>query len=126
MTISWTMVLNFTPVFAITTGEWNHSFAALRKGKECVIAIGDHVPDLIVTDYRLAEAKTGFDVISNARDVFGSDIPAIIITGDTEPTLLRSMADRGIAVQYKPLQIDLLLSFIDEINGRKLPIDTGI
>jgi len=39
MTISWTMVLDFTPVFAITTGEWNHSFAALRKNKECVIAI---------------------------------------------------------------------------------------
>jgi len=39
MTISWTMVLDFTPEFAITTGEWNHSFAALRKNRECVIAI---------------------------------------------------------------------------------------
>ena len=39
MTISWTMVLDFSPTFAITTGEWNHSFAALRKNRECVIAI---------------------------------------------------------------------------------------
>jgi flavin reductase (DIM6/NTAB) family NADH-FMN oxidoreductase RutF len=39
MTISWTMVLDFTPVFAITTGEWNYSFKALRKTKECVISI---------------------------------------------------------------------------------------
>jgi flavin reductase (DIM6/NTAB) family NADH-FMN oxidoreductase RutF len=39
MTISWTMVVDFTPVFAITTGEWNHSFTALRKHRECVIAI---------------------------------------------------------------------------------------
>ena len=39
MTISWTMVMDFTPVFAITTGEWNHSFAALRKNRECVIAV---------------------------------------------------------------------------------------
>ena len=39
MTISWTMVLDFKPVFAITTGEWNHSFAALRDRRECVIAI---------------------------------------------------------------------------------------
>jgi len=39
MTISWTMVLDFTPEFAITTGEWNHSYAALRTTKECVIAI---------------------------------------------------------------------------------------
>lgn len=39
MTISWTMVMDFTPVFAITTGEWNHSFAALEKTRECVIAV---------------------------------------------------------------------------------------
>lgn len=39
MTISWTMVMDFTPVFGIVTGAWNHSFAALRKTKECVIAI---------------------------------------------------------------------------------------
>jgi flavin reductase (DIM6/NTAB) family NADH-FMN oxidoreductase RutF len=39
MTISWTMVLDFTPRFAIATGEWNYSFTALRKTKECVIAI---------------------------------------------------------------------------------------
>lgn len=39
MTISWTMVMDFTPLFAITTGPWNHSYAALRKSRECVIAI---------------------------------------------------------------------------------------
>jgi flavin reductase (DIM6/NTAB) family NADH-FMN oxidoreductase RutF len=39
MTISWTMVLDFTPAFAITTGEWNYSFAALRTTRECVVAI---------------------------------------------------------------------------------------
>lgn len=39
MTISWTMVADFTPRFAITTGEWNYSFRALKKTRECVIAI---------------------------------------------------------------------------------------
>lgn len=39
MTISWTMVVDFTPQFAITTGAWNYSYAALRKNRECVIAI---------------------------------------------------------------------------------------
>ncbi|WP_345984870.1 flavin reductase family protein [Sulfurimonas sp. HSL-1656] len=39
MTISWTMVMDFTPVFAITTGPWNYSFAALQQTRECVIAI---------------------------------------------------------------------------------------
>jgi flavin reductase (DIM6/NTAB) family NADH-FMN oxidoreductase RutF len=39
MTISWTMVVDFTPLFAITTGPWNYSYAALRKFRECVISI---------------------------------------------------------------------------------------
>lgn len=39
MTISWSMVMDFTPIFGITTGPWNHSYIALRKSRECVIAI---------------------------------------------------------------------------------------
>ena len=39
MTISWTMVIDFTPLFAITTGPWNYSYGALLNSRECVIAI---------------------------------------------------------------------------------------
>jgi flavin reductase (DIM6/NTAB) family NADH-FMN oxidoreductase RutF len=39
MTITWTMVLDFSPTFAIATGPWNHSFAALRASRECVLSI---------------------------------------------------------------------------------------
>ena len=39
MTISWHMVLDFTPQFAFMTGTWNYSFEALMKNRECVIAI---------------------------------------------------------------------------------------
>ena len=39
MTLSWTMVVDFTPLFAITTGPWNHSYTALRASGECVIAV---------------------------------------------------------------------------------------
>jgi len=39
MTISWHMVMDFTPQIAMATGSWNHSFETLMKTKECVIAI---------------------------------------------------------------------------------------
>jgi flavin reductase (DIM6/NTAB) family NADH-FMN oxidoreductase RutF len=39
MTISWHMVMDFTPQFALMTGAWNYSFEALSKNRECVIAI---------------------------------------------------------------------------------------
>jgi flavin reductase (DIM6/NTAB) family NADH-FMN oxidoreductase RutF len=39
MTISWHMVMDFTPKFALLTGSWNYSYEALIKNKECVIAV---------------------------------------------------------------------------------------
>jgi flavin reductase (DIM6/NTAB) family NADH-FMN oxidoreductase RutF len=39
MTISWHMVLDFTPQIALTTGPWNYSFQALTHARECVLAI---------------------------------------------------------------------------------------
>ena len=39
MTLSWTMVLDFTPRFAFMTGSWNFSYLSLIKNRECVIAI---------------------------------------------------------------------------------------
>lgn len=39
MTITWTMVMGFSAEFAITTGAWNHSYAALQSSRECVISI---------------------------------------------------------------------------------------
>lgn len=39
MTITWTMVVDFSAHFALATGSWNYSYAALRKSRECVIAI---------------------------------------------------------------------------------------
>jgi flavin reductase (DIM6/NTAB) family NADH-FMN oxidoreductase RutF len=38
MTISWHMVMDFTPRIALSTGPWNHFFETLMKTKECVIA----------------------------------------------------------------------------------------
>ena len=39
MTISWQMVMDFTPHIAISTGEWNESFETILKTKECALCI---------------------------------------------------------------------------------------
>ncbi|MCH4246858.1 MAG: flavin reductase family protein [Acinetobacter populi] len=39
MTLTWSMVLDFPASFAISTGEWNYSYAALSKNRECTLAI---------------------------------------------------------------------------------------
>ena len=39
MTISWSLAMSFAPTFGIVTGAWNHSFDALTKTRECVVAV---------------------------------------------------------------------------------------
>ena len=39
MTISWQMVMDFTPRIAISTGSWNESFEAILGTKECCLCI---------------------------------------------------------------------------------------
>ena len=39
MTMSWHMVMDFTPLIGCIIGPWDYSFTALSATKECVIAI---------------------------------------------------------------------------------------
>lgn len=70
-------------------------------------------PDIVISDYRLAQGVRGFDVIAATRRAFDDDLPAIIITGDTDPDLIVRMAEQGITVHYKPFQIGTLNAIID-------------
>lgn len=99
--------------------ETGHQVIATESGKSLLEQLENCTPDIVISDYRLGEGETGFQVIAKAREVFGTDLPAIIITGDTAPKLIRSMTDRGIAVHFKPLQMDALLAVIRQATARE-------
>lgn len=85
-----------------------HAVFCGSSGKEMLERLDGRIPDAIVSDYRLSETESGFDVIAAARAAFGSGLPGIIITGDTDPALLRTMRQRGIEILYKPVDMDAL------------------
>ncbi len=96
-----------------------HEVVAAETGKDLLDRLGVEPPDVVISDYRLADGKTGFDVIAATREMFGEKLPALLITGDTDPKLMRSMADRGVMVQHKPLEIEALQECITEITNRR-------
>lgn len=65
-------------------------------------------PDIVVSDYRLDFGYTGVDVIAAVRQEFGEHLPALLVTGDTDPALLRNLASDGIVVLHKPVDVDYL------------------
>jgi PAS domain S-box-containing protein len=95
-----------------------HEIIAASSGQTLLERLGRSGPDVVISDYRLQGTETGFDVIGAVRQAFGADLPALLITGDTDPEVIRRMAARGIAVHYKPVQIETLLAFINEMTER--------
>jgi CheY-like chemotaxis protein/two-component sensor histidine kinase len=65
-------------------------------------------PDLLITDYRLRDQRTGMQGIAELHAALGRDIPVVLITGDTAPERLREAAERGITLLHKPVLPGLL------------------
>jgi PAS domain S-box-containing protein len=98
-----------------------HEVIAATTPQGLIDGLNGDAPDVVISDYRLGAGLTGYNVISLARATFGNHLPVLIITGDTHPGLIRSMADRGIAVMHKPLQLDELQRFVAKATQRIFP-----
>lgn len=85
-----------------------HEVIGACSGRELVALCGARVPDVVVSDFRLGPQECGLDVIAAARAAFGSCLPAVIVTGDTDPRIIRRIADAGIALEHKPIALDAL------------------
>jgi signal transduction histidine kinase/CheY-like chemotaxis protein len=76
--------------------------------------LANDVPSILITDHKLEDGVTGYDIIESVRSHFGMNIPSFIITGDTSPALVQAMSERGVDVYYKPLTTKALLGAVME------------
>ncbi len=101
--------------YALT--QIGHQVVAAASRAELLPRLDGAAPDIVISDYRLAGAEDGFAVIGALRAAFGDKLPAIIITGDTAPAVIRRMAEQGIRVQHKPFELDALRLRIADLTA---------
>ena len=53
------------------------------------------------------------------RATLGKPLPALLLTGDTDPKLVRSMADRGIVVLHKPTDLETLQAYLEGLTFKE-------
>ena len=102
-----------------------HQVVATADGGGLLAELGNFSPDIVVSDYRLALGETGFAVIAAVRRVLGTELPAVIITGDTDPKLMASMAGHGVSVLHKPVDIARLQRSLAELTAPARWLATG-
>ena len=72
--------------------------------------------EMILSDWRLRGQENGVDAVRAVRAVCGAATPAVLITGDTSPELLKLAHESGLVVLHKPLQPRQLVRLIKHLR----------
>jgi DNA-binding NtrC family response regulator len=76
-------------------------------------------PALLISDWHLAGAKSGADIIGDARRRLNTEIPAILISGDPTSAAQGTQSLSNCHVLGKPADTDELIELVEHLleNG---------
>jgi len=98
--------------------SWGHRVIAAPGTAELVELTADvpGKPGLIVSDYRLREHETGVEAIDRLHEEYNdATIPALLVSGDTDPARLIEAAARAIPILHKPVEVEALRDWVDKL-----------
>ena len=103
---------------ALLTG-WGHSVITASSCAEMLeyATAFTATPSLIISDYRLRNSEDGIAAIERLRSEFNSDIPAILITGDTAPDRIRDAVISDCLLMHKPVSDNRLRASIVKLTA---------
>ena len=73
-------------------------------------------PDILISDYRLPGDFDGIAVLQQLQRACGTEIPAVLITGDTEENIIQRAKSAGLTVMHKPLRPAKLRSLLKNLR----------
>lgn len=72
-------------------------------------------PELAIVDRDLGSTLNGAELIAAIRERFGVNIPAVIVTGATDPDTLETLRQSGFPWITKPIDVGVLRGIVDEM-----------
>lgn len=101
------MMLEFTGCDVVAASSADEAVAAMEKtGKS---------PQAVIADYRLGCGKRGTDAIRDLQRAIGTEIPGIILTGDTSPDRIREARASGFLLLHKPADHHMLRNLLTQM-----------
>ncbi|NIP14194.1 MAG: PAS domain S-box protein [Pseudomonadales bacterium] len=105
-----TMMLELAGISVRSALDGDAAIAMLEEGL---------TPDMVVSDYRLPGAN-GIEVIRRARELRGSYLPTVLMTGDTSGKVIDEAAVSNCTVLRKPVDTELLINLIEQgLDGQR-------
>ncbi|AWB08263.1 histidine kinase (plasmid) [Azospirillum humicireducens] len=90
--------------------EWGYDVVAAVSADEAIQSLLNlgRQPAMIVADYRLREGRTGVEAIRDIYGVCGVRVPAVVLTGDTDPARIAEVQRSGHRLVHKPVSAPML------------------
>lgn len=93
---------------------------AVSSLTEALRAMPEGAPDLLITDYHLKDGELGTEVIATLRRRWGTNLKAVLITGDTSAGIKAlsgdpHSGDPHLRIASKPVDADELLTLLREL-----------
>ncbi|WP_185961445.1 response regulator [Telmatospirillum sp. J64-1] len=95
---------------ALLLEQWGRTVEVAPDGPQALARVTrmPRPPVALVTDLRLPGGLDGVDVVAEMRRRFGANLPAVIVSGDTEPKRLRRVLNHGLPLIHKPCRPETL------------------
>lgn len=96
--------------------SWGCHCITARSPSEAARYIDDspRFPDVIITDHRLGNHLTSFDVVAAIAPLLAYEVPVIMISGECSPALEKEAQEMGYAFISKPVNAPRLYRAIEE------------
>ena len=88
---------------------------AVASLAEAVRSAEAEAPDLLVTDYHLADGELGTQVIAAVRQALGRPLKAVLVTGDTSSVVKDMQSDPQLRITSKPINAEALLNVLSAL-----------
>ncbi|MGE5475876.1 MAG: ATP-binding protein [Bacteroidales bacterium] len=99
----------------LVLADMGHQVDSAETVEEALRQSRAHNPELVIADFRLAGGTTGIDVIRAVRQSCGRELPAVVLTGDTDPATIRRIVGEGLHLLHKPLRLEALRGFLKQV-----------
>jgi two-component system, sensor histidine kinase len=90
---------------------------AVGSLSDALRAVAQEPPELLMTDYHLAEGELGTEVIAALRARVRPELKSILLTGDTSAEIKEMRADSNLRILSKPVDAEELLRLLQALLG---------
>lgn len=100
---------------ALEAAGWRVLCAAHAADAEKALRAAGAPPDAVVADLHLGRGGDGLEAVARVRAIAGGTLPAVLMTGDGDPSVAAAAAEAGCRLVRKPTSPRELRRVLEEI-----------